>query len=294
MGRVTASRRITTVRIREGRLFTGTRPDVVAAEEPLDIRVNGEQFSMTMRTPGNDVELVHGLLHAEGVIHSREQVHEARYCDGAVVEDESGLPRNTYNVMDLTTRDRLLIPLPLRALTMTSACGVCGSTSIDAVQTQGRHTLTRGWTLAPQAVFAAAEELRSRQRIFERTGGVHAAALVRHDGEVLVVREDVGRHNAVDKVIGWAMMADLLPLGDCFLLVSSRASFEITQKAYMAGIGLLACVSAPSSLAIETAERVGMTLIGFARSREDGDGRMNVYANPERLDLSPGSAAARP
>lgn len=287
MGRLTTSRRVTAVRIRDGRVTSARSPDVVAVEEPLDIRVNGEQLSVTMRTPGHDVELVHGLLHAEGIIRDREDVHEARYCDGAVVEDESGLPRNTYNVMDLSTRDRLLIPIPTHALPMNSACGVCGSTSIDAVQSSGRYTLTHDWSIAPATILAAADELRARQRIFERTGGVHAAALVHHDGEMLVTREDVGRHNAVDKVIGWALMEGRLPAADCFLVVSSRASFEIAQKAYLAGIGLLACVSAPSSLAIETAERVGMTLIGFTRSRGDGEGRMNVYTGRDRLDLDP-------
>ncbi|UYG17341.1 formate dehydrogenase accessory sulfurtransferase FdhD [Brachybacterium huguangmaarense] len=286
MGRVTDARRITTVRIRDGRLYAGRKGDHVAVEEPLDIRLNGQRLSMTMRTPGHDVELIHGFLHAEGYIAGREDVGEARYCDGAVIQGETGLPENNYNVMDVATRIRPLAPIAIRNVVTNSACGVCGSTSIDEVQTQGRYTLGHDWTIAPQTLFAAQQRFDAGQVMFQRTGGIHGAALIAPDGEILVQREDVGRHNAVDKVIGWALLHDRLPAADCLLLVSSRASFEIAQKAYMAGIPFLACVSAASSLAIETAERVGMTLVGFLRGRDDGDGRMNVYTGPERLDLS--------
>lgn len=286
MGRVTETKRIRTVRVREGRLYAGRKGDHVAVEEPLDIRLNGQQLSLTMRTPGNDVELIHGFLHGEGLITSREDIAEARYCDGAVVDDGTGFAQNTYNVMDFTTARPQLLPVISKRFTTTSACGVCGSESIDAVRQKGRHTLSEDWVVDPRAILDAARNLTDDQAVFARTGGVHAAALVRPDGEVLVVREDVGRHNAVDKVIGWALLEDRLPLSDCFLLVSSRASFEIAQKAFMAGIPLLACVSAASSLAIDTAEEVGMTLVGFTRAFDDGDGRMNVYTHPERLDLS--------
>lgn len=286
MGRVTETKRIRTVRVRDGRLYAGRKGDHVAVEEPLDIRLNGQQLSLTMRTPGNDVELIHGFLHGEGLISSREDIAEARYCDGAVVDDGTGFAQNTYNVMDFTTARPQLLPVISKRFTTTSACGVCGSESIDAVRQKGRYALTEDWTVDPRAILDAARNLTDDQAVFARTGGVHAAALVRPDGEVLAVREDVGRHNAVDKVIGWALLEDLLPLADCFLLVSSRASFEIAQKAFMAGIPLLACVSAASSLAIDTAEEVGMTLVGFTRAFDDGDGRMNVYTHPERLDLS--------
>lgn len=286
MGRVTDARRITTVRIREGRLYMGHKGDHVAVEEPLDIRLNGSPLSMTMRTPGHDVELIHGLLHAEGVIASRDDVGEARYCDGAVVTGDDGLAENTYNVMDVVTRVLPRAPLPMRAFVTSSACGVCGTASIDAVRTRGRYALAVDWAVAPEALFAAQRRFDAEQAAFRRTGGSHGAALVTSAGEILVQREDVGRHNAVDKVIGWALLQDRLPLADCLLLVSSRASFEIAQKAYMAGIPMLACVSAPSSLAIGTAESVGMTLVGFLRGQEDGDGRLNVYTGPERLDLS--------
>lgn len=286
MGRVTDSTRIRTVRVREGRLYAGRKSDHVAVEEPLDIRLNGQQLSLTMRTPGNDVELIHGFLHGEGIIRDREDISEARYCDGAVVDEGSGFAQNTYNVMDFTTTRPQLLPLVTKNFTTTSACGVCGSESIDAVRQKSRYTLMQTWTVTPQIVLAAARALSDQQAVFARTGGVHAAALVDLEGNLLVVREDVGRHNAVDKVIGWALLEDRLPLRDCFLLVSSRASFEITQKAYMAGIPMLACVSAASSLAVDTAEEFGMTLLGFTRAGEHGDGRMNLYTHPERIDLA--------
>ncbi|HLQ81536.1 MAG TPA: formate dehydrogenase accessory sulfurtransferase FdhD [Brachybacterium sp.] len=286
MGRVTEARRIRTVRVREGRLYAGRKGDHVAVEEPLDIRLNGQQLSLTMRTPGHDVELIHGFLHGEGLIGHREDITEARYCDGAVVDDGTGFAQNTYNVMDFTTSRPQLLPVVARNFSAGSACGVCGAESIDAVRKKSRYALESDWQVDPRVLLAAARGLGEEQAVFARTGGVHAAALVDLSGNLLVVREDVGRHNAVDKVIGWALLEDRLPLRDCLLLVSSRASFEITQKACMAGIPLLACVSAASSLAIRTAEEFGQTLIGFTRAAEDGDGRMNVYTHPERLDLA--------
>ncbi len=286
MGRVTENTRIRTVRVRDGKLYAGRKGDHVAVEEPLDIRLNGQQLSLTMRTPGHDVELIHGFLHGEGMIAHREDISEARYCDGAVVDQGSGFAQNTYNVMDLTTSRPQLLPVIAKTFTTTSACGVCGSESIDAVRQKSRYTLMAGWSIDPRVILSAARALGDQQAVFSRTGGVHAAALVDLEGNLLVVREDVGRHNAVDKVIGWALLEDRLPLRDCFLLVSSRASFEIAQKACMAGIPLLACVSAASSLAVDTAEEFGMTLVGFTRALDDGDGRMNVYTHPERVDVT--------
>ena len=286
MGRVTDRARIRTVRVREGRLYAGRKGDHVAVEEPLDIRLNGQQLSLTMRTPGHDVELIHGFLHGEGLIAHREDITEARYCDGAVVDDGTGFAQNTYNVMDFTTARPQLLPFMSRSFTTTSACGVCGAESIDAVRKKSRYTLAEEWQLDPRVILGAASALGEQQPVFTRTGGVHAAALVDLEGNLLVVREDVGRHNAVDKVIGWALLENRLPLRDCFLLVSSRASFEIAQKACMAGIPLVACVSAASSLAIDTAREFGQTLVGFTRAGAEGDGRMNVYTHPERLDLA--------
>lgn len=286
MGRVTDTKRIRTVRVRDGTLYAGRKGDHVAVEEPLDIRLNGQELSLTMRTPGNDVELIHGFLHGEGMIAHREDITEARYCDGAVVDAGSGFAQNTYNVMDFTTSRPLLLPTVARKFTTTSACGVCGSESIDTVRQKGRYTLVKDWQLDPRMILEAARSLTDEQAVFSRTGGVHAAALVSREGQILAVREDVGRHNAVDKIIGWALMQELLPLREHVLLVSSRASFEIAQKAYMAGVPLLACVSAASSLAVETAQEFGMTLVGFTRAFDDGDGRMNVYTHHERIDLS--------
>ena len=312
MPRITQPRKITSLRLRDGQLYHSEKPDQVAVEEPLDIRLNGKQLSLTMRTPGNDVELVHGFLHAEGFIRSREDVAQARYCDGAVVEDESGFAQNTYNVMDVTTRGIQIQPIITRQFTQSSACGVCGKTSIDAVETKGRFKLNHDFKVDAATLFKAVNGLTDDQRVFSKTGGVHAAALADKDGNLVVEREDVGRHNAVDKVIGWALQNDLLPLNEHFLVVSSRASFEIVQKAYMAGIPLLACVSAPSSLALDTAERVGMTICGFTRVMNSGkserggrglgrnaaksrrnpagepveNARSNIYTWPERIDYS--------
>ena len=223
MGRVTDRARIRTVRVREGRLYAGRKGDHVAVEEPLDIRLNGQQLSLTMRTPGHDVELIHGFLHGEGLIAHREDITEARYCDGAVVDDGTGFAQNTYNVMDFTTARPQLLPFMSRSFTTTSACGVCGAESIDAVRKKSRYTLAEEWQLDPRVILGAASALGEQQPVFTRTGGVHAAALVDLEGNLLVVREDVGRHNAVDKVIGWALLENRLPLRDCFLLVSSRA-----------------------------------------------------------------------
>lgn len=286
MGRVTNPERITSVRIRDGRLYHSTKPDTVAAEEPLDIRLNGQPLSMTMRTPGHDVELIHGFLHAEGYITHRDDIKEARYCDGAVVDDGTGFERNTYNVMDFTTRTINALPVIQKPFLTSSACGVCGSASIDHVVQRVRHSFSPTFAVQPSALISAQRDLASGQATFAKTGGVHAAALITPTGERLVLREDVGRHNAVDKVIGWALLEDRLPLSDVVLLVSSRASFEIVQKAAMAGIGFVACVSAPSSLAIDTAKRLGITLCGFVRATEGEDGRFNIYAVPERVDLS--------
>lgn len=318
MGRVTQSRRMMTVRLREGSLYHSEKPDTVAVEEPLDIRLNGEKLSLTMRTPGHDVELIHGFLHAEGYIESREDVLEARYCGGAVVSGEDGYAENTYNVMDFTTRpglgapagrhehpevdsrgvsiggvggvavpDALRVPIVPKNFITSSACGVCGATSIDDVMHKSRYQITDDFTVRPSDLLRAQRELSDGQTVFGKTGGVHAAALIAPDGERVVIREDVGRHNAVDKVIGWSLLEGHMPVRDRILLVSSRASFEIVQKAAMAGISFVACVSAPSSLAIETAERLGMTLAGFVRAgRDDENGRFNVYTGQQRIDLA--------
>jgi FdhD protein len=251
------------------------RPDTVAVEEPLEIRLDGAPFAVTMRTPGDDIDLVHGFLHAEGVIADRTDVVLARYCAG---RDDDG--ENTYNVLDVSLAPHVQPPDPglRRNVLTTSACGLCGSTSIDQVLRTGRFGPDLDLQLSAELVAAAPELLRARQPTFDRTGGLHGAGLLGADGQLRCVREDVGRHNAVDKVIGWALREDALPLRGTALVVSSRASFELTQKAVLAGIGMLIAVSAPSSLAVELAERAGLCLAAFVRR-----GTMNVYSRPEAI-----------
>lgn len=249
------------------------RPDTVAGEEPLEIRIGGEPFSTTMRTPGADIELVHGLLHAEGVITGRQEVRSARYCTGL---GPDGL--NTYNVLEVGLADPAAAARvrPRRQVT-TSACGVCGAESIDAITRAGRYS-PGDIVLTPRTIQALPGRLRAQQRTFRTTGGVHAAALADADGLVELVREDVGRHNAMDKVIGAAMLADRLPLADRVLVTSSRASFELVQKAVLAGVGMLVAVSAPSSLAVQLARASGLTLIGFTSASG-----FNIYSEPGRV-----------
>jgi FdhD protein len=270
-----------TVRTAIRRFENGTfvsRPDVVAGEEPLEIRIAGRPISTTMRTPGHDIELVHGLLHAEGIITGPHDVIAARYCAGV---DSAG--QNTYNVLDVALADpsaaaELIAP---RAFVTSSACGVCGTSSIEALQRVTRYALPTGPLWDPQLITALPDLLRTQQLTFRKTGGLHAAALVRPDGRIERVREDVGRHNAVDKVIGSAILADELPITDRALLTSSRASFELVQKAVMAGIGMLVAVSAPSSLAVQLATETGLTLVGFTSARG-----FNLYSGAQRISGS--------
>jgi FdhD protein len=255
-----------------------TRPDTVAAEEPLEIRLAGTPLAVTMRTPGDDFDLVHGFLATEGVIASDADVLALRYCDSVDAEG-----RNTYNVVDVDLAPGVEPPdtaLDRNFLT-SSSCGVCGKASIDAIRTRTRHDVAAdGLRLPLGTLLALPDRLRAAQEVFEKTGGLHAAGLFTGEGELVAVREDVGRHNAVDKVVGDAVRAGRLPLAGHVLAVSGRASFELTQKAAMAGIPVLAAVSAPSSLAVELAADTGITLVGFLR----GDG-CNVYTRIERIAL---------
>ncbi|MWV49208.1 formate dehydrogenase accessory sulfurtransferase FdhD [Rathayibacter sp. VKM Ac-2803] len=252
------------------------REDVLAVEEPLEIRVGGRRFSVTMRTPGDDFDLVAGFLVSEGVLTATEQLSAMRYCASG-----SGPAENTYNVVDATVRDgREAVLLEReRSVYTTSSCGVCGLASLDAVTTDSAWTVAEDPLRVPRELLVELpERLREAQAVFERTGGVHAAGLFDADGSLLVLREDVGRHNAVDKVVGWGLREGRLPLRGTMLQVSGRASFELVQKAVMAGIPLLAAVGAPSSLAVDLARRSSLTLLGFSRG-----GGFNVYAGAERL-----------
>lgn len=272
MGRVTVRRPV--------RMLTSngerTRPDALAAEEPLELRVGGTPLTVTMRTPGHDVELAHGFLLSEGVIGDREDVSTARYCAGT---DDEG--RNTYNVLDVALAPGVAKPDPSveRNFYTTSSCGVCGKAALDAVKLSTRFPPAgAAFPVTPRALSTLPDALRERQKVFASTGGLHAAALFAPDGTVLDVREDVGRHNAVDKVLGKALLDEAVPASDRGLLVSGRASFELVQKAAMAGVALLAAVSAPSSLAVELADEQGITLVGFLRGTS-----MNVYTRGDRV-----------
>jgi FdhD protein len=229
-----------------------------------------------MRTPGHDVELAHGFLLTEGVIRAVPDVSNARYCDSV---DDQG--RNTYNVLDVALGEG--VPPPEAGLERnfytTSSCGVCGKASLDAVRLRTRFSPADDpLVVTPELLLGLPDALRAGQRVFDSTGGLHAAGLFRADGSLLVVREDVGRHNAVDKVLGWALLNNHIPATSCVLMVSGRASFELVQKAVMAGVPMLAAVSAPSSLAVDLATESGLSLIGFLR----GDS-MNVYAGEQRV-----------
>lgn len=274
MGRITVREKV--LRIRDG--VVGERVDTLAAEEPLEIRLNGRALTVTMRTPGHDFDLAAGFLVGEGVISHRRDVVTTRYCAGAT---EDGT--NTFNVVDVSLADEVPVAeVSLeRNFYTTSSCGVCGKASLDAVRTKAPWSVAEDpIRMSPAALSFLPTRLRQAQRVFDRTGGLHAAALFTPEGEPLAVREDVGRHNAVDKVIGWALRERTLPLRETVLSLSGRASFELVQKAWMAGIPMVTAVSAPSSLAVELAGEAGITLVGFLRGSS-----MNVYAGTHRIDL---------
>ena len=274
MGRLTARRRV----LRLGASDPVERPDALVVEEPLEIQVGGKALVVTMRTPGDDMDLAAGFLVSEGVISSAEHLREIRYCAGAVAGE-----LNTYNVLDVDLAGGVPPPDPSleRSFYTTSSCGLCGKASLDAVRTAARWSVAEDpVVVSPALLSSLPDRLREAQRVFEKTGGLHAAGLFDATGELLCLREDVGRHNAVDKVVGWALREGRLPLRGVVLLVSGRASFELTQKAWMAGIPVLAAVSAPSSLAVDLAAEAGMTLVGFLRGET-----MNVYAGTQRIQL---------
>ncbi|TGB15850.1 formate dehydrogenase accessory sulfurtransferase FdhD [Streptomyces sp. MZ04] len=275
MGRVTARRKV--LRIRDG--VSSHRPDTLAVEEPMEIRVGGRALTVTMRTPGDDFDLAAGFLVSEGVLHAADEVAGIRYCAGATADGG-----NTYNVVDVALAPGVAAPDASleRNFSTTSSCGLCGKASLDAVRTSAAWSVADDpLRIGPQELTALPDQLRAAQRVFERTGGLHAAGLFTADGDMLCLREDVGRHNAVDKVIGHALRSGLLPLRETVLMVSGRASFELVQKALMAGIPMLAAVSAPSSLAVDLAADNGLTLVGFLRGAS-----MNVYAGAERMELA--------
>jgi FdhD protein len=277
MGRVTARRSVVRIDISSG--TSVRRPDTLAAEEPLEIRVGPpggpkRALAVTMRTPGDDLDLAIGFLLTEGIIRGGDDIRTAQLCAG---DNEP----NTYNVVDVTLADHVPAPDvdPARNFYTTSSCGVCGKASIDAVRTKSLFPVeTDEVRVAATTLAALPDRLRAAQKTFDSTGGLHGAALFTPDGALLMAREDIGRHNAVDKLVGWAVRETQLPLAGHVLMVSGRASFELVQKASMAGLPMLAAVSAPSTLAVELADEVGMTVVGFLR-----DPTMNVYTRPDRV-----------
>lgn len=288
MGRLNRSAPATRYVLKDDGTFSvDRRADALTAEEPLEIRLDGQTVTTTMRTPGHDIELAHGFLHAEGLIKSAGEISTARYCAGATGPDGA----NTYNVLDLSrtapenpqpSSPGGVLPLfekaaPLRLTVTNSACGVCGSASIDSIMGKASRPIPPT-ALTPEQVLELPSRLRDHQVIFKKTGGIHAAAVFESGGELLVAREDIGRHNAVDKVVGHLLMNDGLEppapgLPGRTLVVSSRASFELVQKAVLAGFSALVAVSAPSSLAVDLAKESGLTLVAFARER-----RFNLYS----------------
>jgi FdhD protein len=256
-----------------------TRHDELATEEPLELRVSaGEQTStlaITMRTPGNDFELAAGFAYGESIVNAPEQIRELSYC-----LDESVDPEQRYNIVTIALAAPALPDLHRleRHFAIGSACGICGRAQLTALKDFGVEPIADDARLRADTLYELPERMRAAQRVFSSTGGLHAAGLLVPGTDEPIVREDVGRHNAVDKVVGWALLGLRLPLAGTILIVSGRASYEIVQKAVMARIPIVCAVSAPSSLAVDLAREFNLTLAGFVR-----DGRANVYSAPERI-----------
>src|SRR5918993_3398051 len=273
-----ASKTKTRVRVVEdGR--ARVRPDTLATEEPMEIRLLAGQttqtVAVTMRTPGADFELAAGFLYGEGIIDSPEEILKISYCVDSDLDAEQ-----RYNIVNLELRGGREFDLrPLeRHFYTTSACGVCGKASLEQLELRGCPVMTAGPEVSAETIYALPEKLREAQGLFEATGGLHAAALFDGGGNLLALREDVGRHNATDKLVGWALLEGKLPLSENLVMVSGRSSFEILQKCLTAGVPVVCAVSAPSSLAVDVAREFGMTLVGFLR----GD-RFNTYAGFDRI-----------
>ncbi|PHM06779.1 formate dehydrogenase accessory sulfurtransferase FdhD [Nostoc sp. 'Peltigera malacea cyanobiont' DB3992] len=257
-----------------------SRLDQLTTEEPLEIRLVPLQktVAVTMRTPGADFELAAGFLYSEGVINRREDIRRISYCVDELVDGEQ-----RHNIVNVELRDGLIPDLqPLeRHFYTSSACGVCGKASLEALRLRGCPVIPSGPTVTPAIVYSLPDKLRAAQGIFAATGGLHAAAIFDTQGQLLNLWEDVGRHNALDKLIGTALLSDELPLNNCIVLVSGRSSFEILQKSTTAGVPIVCSVSAPSSLAVSVAKEFGITLIGFLRGE-----RFNIYTGLQRINAA--------
>ncbi|MBV9333899.1 MAG: formate dehydrogenase accessory sulfurtransferase FdhD [Candidatus Eremiobacteraeota bacterium] len=256
------------------------RHDAIVGEEPLELRLqrggSAQTLAVTMRTPGNDFELAAGFLYGEGIVANRGEIAELTYC-----LDSSLDPEQRYNVVTIDVRGALSAARAARFerhFVMNSACGVCGRAQLESLRELGATPLDDDLRVSAQMLYALPERMREAQRVFEATGGLHAAALFDEHGDTIAVREDVGRHNAVDKLVGWALLEGRLPLRRCMLMVSGRASYEILQKSVMARVPIVASVSAPSSLAVDLAREFNVTLAGFVRGES-----ANLYAAAERV-----------
>jgi FdhD protein len=276
------SRRTSKTRVRVRVVEDGrarVRPDSLATEEPMEIRVisggKRQTVAVTMRTPGSDFELAAGFLYGEGIVSSPEDVKRISYCVDRDVDAEQ-----QYNIVNVELREGRDYDLRTleRHFYTTSACGVCGKASLEQLELRGCPVIGAGPEMAAEKIYGLPEKLREAQGLFEATGGLHAAALFDAEGELLALREDVGRHNATDKLVGWALLEGRLPLRDHAVMVSGRSSFEILQKCLTAGVPIVCAISAPSSLAVDVARRFNITLVGFLRGN-----RFNVYSAPERV-----------
>jgi FdhD protein len=252
-------------------------PDKLVTEEPMEIRLHGpdqepEPLAVTMRTPGNDFELAVGFCRTEGLLQSADDLDSVAYCLAGVGEQE-------YNVVTVKVRTPVDRQRHERVVVANASCGLCGKTTLDEIEQQC-PPVGNGPRLRRSVIAALPERLRAAQSVFDATGGLHAAARFTPAGDLVALREDVGRHNALDKLVGHALLERALPLDDDVLMVSGRVSLEIVQKAAMAGIPVICAVSAPSSLAVDAARRLGQTLVGFVRGE-----RANVYTRPDRIDL---------
>ena len=267
------------IRVRDGQIHSRKKRDALATEEPMEIRLvtqgQTQQVAITMRTPGADFELAAGFLFAEGIIHSREDIAQITYCVDADLDEAQ-----RYNVVNVQLRGHAFPELRglERHFVVNSACGVCGKSNLDALSDRGLEPVKSELQVSPEFICELPDKMRETQRLFESTGGLHAAALFNTDGELLALREDVGRHNALDKLIGWTLLEGYTSLEDCVLLVSGRASYELVQKALTMKIPVFCAISAPSSLAVDLARRFEMTLIGFLRGQD-----FNIYHGAARI-----------
>ena len=258
---------------------TRRRPDTLATEEPMEIRLvtgnDTQTVAVTMRTPGADFELAAGFLYGEGIVASRDDIQRISYCVDPEVDAEQ-----QYNIVNVELRPGTTYDIRSleRHFYTTSACGVCGKASLEQLELRGCPIVPPGPEISTETVYSLPDKLRKAQGLFEATGGLHAAALFDAEGNLLALREDVGRHNATDKLVGWALLEGKLPLNECLVMVSGRSSFEILQKCLTAGVPIVCAISAPSSLAVDVAKEFGMTLVGFLRGE-----KFNVYAGAERI-----------